>query len=92
MDRVLGAKTTLDRIGLRPGLCMLEVCPGHGRLLIPAAQRVLPGGEVVRLDIQPGMYETHRAIFATGDMLKNGDVQQPIMLKVKLKLETSQEV
>jgi ubiquinone/menaquinone biosynthesis C-methylase UbiE len=26
-------------------------------LLIPAAQRVLPGGEVVGLDIQPGMIE-----------------------------------
>lgn len=61
MDRVLGTKTTLDRIGLRSGQRVLEVGPGPGRLLIPAAQRVLPGGEVVGLDIQPGMIERLKA-------------------------------
>jgi ubiquinone/menaquinone biosynthesis C-methylase UbiE len=57
MDRLLGTQTTLDRIGLRPGQRVLEVGPGPGRLLIPAASRVLPGGQVVGLDIQPGMLE-----------------------------------
>ena len=57
MDRVLGTKTTLDRIGFRSGMRVLEVGPGPGRLLIPAVQRVLPGGEVVGLDIQSGMIE-----------------------------------
>jgi len=61
MDRVLGTKTTLDRIGLRPGLSVLEVGPGPGRLLIPAAQRVEPDGKVVGLDIQPGMIERLKA-------------------------------
>ena len=46
---------TLDRIGLQPGNRVLEVGPGPGRLLIPAAARVLPGGQVVGLDVQPGM-------------------------------------
>ena len=55
MDKVLGTQITLDRIGLRPGMRALEVGPGPGRLLIPAARRVLPGGEAVGLDIQPGM-------------------------------------
>ena len=32
---------TLDRIGLQPGNRVLEVGPGPGRLLIPAAERVL---------------------------------------------------
>lgn len=54
-DRLLGTQATLDRIGLQPGQRVLEVGPGPGRLLIPAAQRVLPTGEVVGLDIQPGM-------------------------------------
>jgi ubiquinone/menaquinone biosynthesis C-methylase UbiE len=36
---------------------ILEIGPGPGRLLIPAAQRVLPGGEAVGIDIQPGMIE-----------------------------------
>jgi ubiquinone/menaquinone biosynthesis C-methylase UbiE len=50
-------RSTLDRLGLQPGQRVLEVGPGPGRLLIPAARRVLPGGEVVGLDIQPGMLE-----------------------------------
>jgi hypothetical protein len=32
-------RTTLDRLGLRPGQKILEIGPGPGRLLIPAAQR-----------------------------------------------------
>lgn len=57
MDRLAGTQTTLDCLGLRPGQRVLEVGPGPGRLLIPAARRVLPDGEVVGLDIQPGMIE-----------------------------------
>jgi ubiquinone/menaquinone biosynthesis C-methylase UbiE len=57
MDKLAGTQTTLDRIGLQPGQRVLEIGPGPGRLLIPAARRVLPGGEVVGLDIQPGMLE-----------------------------------
>jgi len=54
-DNFAGTEATLDRIGLQPGQRVLEVGPGPGRLLIPAARRVLPGGEVFGLDIQPGM-------------------------------------
>lgn len=61
MDRVLGTQTTLDRIDLKPGQRVLEVGPGPGRLLIPAARRVLPAGEVAGLDIQPGMLERLKA-------------------------------
>lgn len=57
MDRIAGTQTTLDRIGPKPGQRVIEVGPGTGRLLIPAAGRVLPGGEVVGLDIQPRMVE-----------------------------------
>ncbi len=48
---------TLDRIGFTPGQRILEFGPGPGRLLIPAAERVLPGGEAVGVDLQPGMIE-----------------------------------
>ena len=63
MDSFAGTQTTLDRIGLRAGQHVLEIGPGPGRLLIPAAKRVLPGGEVVGLDIQQGMLDRlkHRA-------------------------------
>ncbi len=53
-----------------------------GRLLIPAAQRVLPGGEAVGLDIQRGMVERLKAraeqmgIANLTAML--GDAMQPI--------------
>ncbi|MCQ3975182.1 MAG: hypothetical protein DPW09_17205 [Anaerolineae bacterium] len=81
MDRVLGTQSTLDRIGLKPGQRVLEVGPGPGRLLIPAARRVQPGGEVVGLDIQPGMIERlkMRAAQAGVPNLKAilGDATQP---------------
>jgi precorrin-6B methylase 2 len=50
-------QATLDRLELRPGQRILEIGPGPGRLLIPAAQRVLPGGEALGIDVQPGMVE-----------------------------------
>jgi ubiquinone/menaquinone biosynthesis C-methylase UbiE len=56
-QRFSGKRTTLERLGLRPGQKVLEIGPGPGRLLIPAAQRVLPGGAAVGIDIQPRMIE-----------------------------------
>lgn len=50
-------RTTLSRLNLKPGLRILEIGPGPGRLLIPAAQRILPGGEALGIDIQPRMIE-----------------------------------
>jgi hypothetical protein len=38
--RMTGTEITLERIGLRPGQRVLEIGPGPGRLLIPAARRV----------------------------------------------------
>jgi ubiquinone/menaquinone biosynthesis C-methylase UbiE len=54
-QRISRTTATLQRMGLRPGQKVLEMGPGPGRLLIPAARLVLPGGEVVGIDIQPGM-------------------------------------
>jgi ubiquinone/menaquinone biosynthesis C-methylase UbiE len=54
-DWLIGTTTTLDRMRLRPGQRVLEMGPGPGRLLIPAARRILPGGQAVGLDIQPEM-------------------------------------
>ncbi len=55
LQRAEGTQTTLDRLRLEPGQRIVEFGPGPGRLLIPAARRVLPGGEAVGIDIQPGM-------------------------------------
>jgi ubiquinone/menaquinone biosynthesis C-methylase UbiE len=55
LQRFNGTRTTLDRLGLRPGQKVLEIGPGPGRLLIPAAKRVAPEGEAVGIEIQPAM-------------------------------------
>ena len=52
-----GSSKTLDRMNLQSGQRILEFGPGPGRLLIPAAERVLPDGEAVGIDIQPGMID-----------------------------------
>ena len=36
---------------------MLEIGPGPGRLLLPIAARVLPGGDVIGIDMQQGMLD-----------------------------------
>lgn len=63
LERWSGTQTTLDRLGLRPGEQILEVGPGPGRLLIPAARRLGTSGLAVGVDLQPGMLDrlTRRA-------------------------------
>ncbi|MFN0053598.1 MAG: class I SAM-dependent methyltransferase [Planctomycetales bacterium] len=78
-----GTEITLERIGLRPGQRVLEIGPGPGRLLIPAADRVLPGGEVVGIDIQPGMIDRLKRRAKSANV-KNltailGDATQPVV-------------
>ncbi len=81
MDRVLGTQTTLDRIGLHSGQRVLEIGPGPGRLLVPAARRASPDGEVVGLDIQAGMLEKLRRRAARAGIsnltLVLGDATEP---------------
>ncbi|NWF70946.1 MAG: class I SAM-dependent methyltransferase [Chloroflexi bacterium] len=57
MNRVAGAERLLDRAGVQPGMRVLDVGCGPGRLTLPAARRVGAGGEVVALDIQPAMLQ-----------------------------------
>jgi ubiquinone/menaquinone biosynthesis C-methylase UbiE len=57
LQRFNGTRIVLDRLGFKPGQNVLEIGPGPGRLLIPAAKRVLPGGKAAGIDIQPAMIE-----------------------------------
>lgn len=52
---VAGSATLLDRADIQPGMRVLDVGSGPGRVTIPAARRVTPSGEVVALDVQERM-------------------------------------
>jgi ubiquinone/menaquinone biosynthesis C-methylase UbiE len=55
-----GART-VDRLGLRPGMRVLDVCAGSGASAIPAAQAVGPGGRVVAVDLADNLLARLRA-------------------------------
>jgi ubiquinone/menaquinone biosynthesis C-methylase UbiE len=55
------AAVILDHLDLEPGMTLLDVGCGPGRLAVPAARRVGEHGEVVAVDIQAGMLERARA-------------------------------
>ncbi len=50
-----GSEQLLDRVDLVPGMKVMDIGCGPGRLTIPAAKRVGPSGLVVALDIQLDM-------------------------------------
>jgi ubiquinone/menaquinone biosynthesis C-methylase UbiE len=67
IDLTAGTQITLDRIGLRPGMTVVEIGPGPGRLLLPAARRVLPGGKAIGVELQQGMLDKIRRKLSRGD-------------------------
>lgn len=61
------SSTLLDRMGLAAGMRLLDVGCGPGRMTIPAAHRVGPGGSVVAMDIQPAMLrEVEKRVATSG--------------------------
>ena len=55
------AANIIRRLRISPGMKVLDVGCGPGRLAVPLAQALLPEGEVLALDLQPGMIERARA-------------------------------
>jgi SAM-dependent methyltransferase len=48
-------ETALDKIGIRPGMTVADVGAGVGYFTIRLARRVVPGGKVYAVDVQPEM-------------------------------------
>src|SRR5262249_32197103 len=72
-------KSTVERLGVRPGERVLDVCCGRGASALPAAERVGPGGSVTGVDLAENLLRLARAKaearrlenieFRVGDML-----------------------
>ncbi len=56
----ISARAIVGRLNLQPGMKVLDVGCGPGRLTIPIAEQIGPQGEVVAIDIQPGMLRRAR--------------------------------
>jgi len=54
------AAVIIEHLDLRPGMTALDAGCGPGRLTLPMARQVGEHGEVVALDIQPGMLDRVR--------------------------------
>ena len=60
VDWVSGTDLTIERMELRPGMTVVEIGPGPGRLLLRTAPRVLPGGKAIGVELQQGMLDKLR--------------------------------
>jgi ubiquinone/menaquinone biosynthesis C-methylase UbiE len=73
---------TIDRLGLRPGMHVLDVASGSGASVLPAARRVGPTGRVIGVDLSEPMLALGRqkadragfehVEFQLGDMTRTG--------------------
>lgn len=53
--KVSRSPVVVQHLDLQPGMTVLDIGCGPGRITIPLAKQVGPQGEVVALDVQPGM-------------------------------------
>jgi ubiquinone/menaquinone biosynthesis C-methylase UbiE len=54
------AAVIIEHLGLRPGMAVLDVGCGPGRLTVPAARQVGEAGTVLAVDLQSGMLDRAR--------------------------------
>jgi protein-L-isoaspartate O-methyltransferase len=77
-ERLLPTPLVLERMGLHPGLRVLEVGPGTGYMSVPVARRLGETGHLVALELQPAMADRARQRLAaagiTNAEVREGDV------------------
>jgi ubiquinone/menaquinone biosynthesis C-methylase UbiE len=61
MESVAGAAILIKRMELKPGMSLLDVGCGPGRLTIPFAQHLCPQGHVTAFDVHGKMLQSLRA-------------------------------
>jgi ubiquinone/menaquinone biosynthesis C-methylase UbiE len=66
-DALAGTGRTLDQLRLKPGMTIVEIGPGPGRLLVPAARRILPDGKAIGVEVQQGMIDKLKGKLASDD-------------------------
>ena len=76
-------RATVDRLHLRPGSRVLDVCCGSGASSLPAAERVGPEGSVLGIDLASRLLELARRKAAARG-LRNVDFRVGDMLDLRL--------
>jgi ubiquinone/menaquinone biosynthesis C-methylase UbiE len=74
---------TIDRLGLAPGLAVLDVGCGAGASALPAARHVGPGGTVLGVDLAENLLAQARAKAAQSDV-QNVEFRQADMTNLGL--------
>jgi ubiquinone/menaquinone biosynthesis C-methylase UbiE len=71
-----GRQRVLDYLAVTPGMRVVDLACGPGTLTRPLAARVAPGGEVVGVDLAPGMVELARRAGIAGARFEVMDIEQ----------------
>lgn len=72
----LGRLRVLELVGARPGMRILDLACGPGTLTRRLAAQVSPGGEVVGVDLAPGMIERARSARTPHARFEVMDIEQ----------------
>jgi ubiquinone/menaquinone biosynthesis C-methylase UbiE len=71
-----GRQRVMDAVGAKPGMRLLDLACGPGNLAARLAAQVAPGGEVVGVDLAPGMVERARARGIANARFEVMDIEQ----------------
>ena len=71
-----GRQRVLDLLDVRPGMRVLDMACGPGTLTRPLAAAVAPSGEVVGVDLAPGMIDLARAAGMPNARFEVMDIEQ----------------